>query len=180
MRRKTRFELKGNSIFVELFLGPIPMQSDRWIEKGNYPIGDPIEHSLAVEEVPLESQLFRSSNPIRTYTIPSKKSIFSTRHAGRIARTKTFLKPAASLPTPQNTRSHPTTAPMQASLLLCCCCSQRLGVPRPLLRPSTVRTDIQCSKACYRCLFFNTAAAAAAAAMLSLATLDEIQRPNRR
>ena len=155
MRRKTRFELKGNSIFVELFLGPIPMQSDRWIEKGNYPIGDPIEHSLAVEEVPLESQLFRSSNPIRTYTIPSKKSIFSTRHAGRIARTKTFLKPAASLTTPQNTRSHPTTAPMQASLLICCCCSQRLGVARPLLRPSTVRTDIQWQQGVLPMSFFQ-------------------------
>ena len=39
------------------------------------------------------------------------------------------------------------------------------------------------SKECYRYIFFNTAAAAAvaaaaAAAMLSLAALDEIQRPN--
>ena len=36
----------------------------------------------------------------------------------RIARSKKFLKPTASLTTPENTRSHPTTAPMRAWLLL--------------------------------------------------------------
>ena len=46
--------------------------------------------------------------------IPSKKSTFSTGCADRIARSKKFLKPTASLTTPENTRSHPTTAPMLA------------------------------------------------------------------
>ena len=45
---------------------------------------------------------------------PSRKTTFSTRCTDRIARSKKFFKPTASLTTPENTRSHPTTAPMRA------------------------------------------------------------------
>ena len=54
--------------------------------------------------------------------IPSKKQTLSTGCADRIARSIFFLKPTASLTTPQDTRSHHTTAPMLAWLLLCCSC----------------------------------------------------------
>ena len=66
----------------------------------------------AVEKVPFRSQFFRWSNPIRTSRRESR--LFSTRCADRIARSKIFLKPTASLTTPQNTQSHPTIAPMLA------------------------------------------------------------------
>ena len=78
---------------------------------GRFPIRDQIGHSDAVEKVPFRSQLFRSSNAIRT---SRRKVDFSTGCAHRIARSKKFLKPTASLTTPQDTRSHPTIAPMLA------------------------------------------------------------------
>ena len=58
--------------------------------------------------------------------ISSKKSAFFDGCADRIARSKTFLKPTASLTNRENTRSHPTTAPMLAArLLLLLTASQR-------------------------------------------------------
>ena len=82
--------------------------------------------------------------------IPSRKSSFSTGCADRIARSKKKMKPNASLTTPQNTGSHPTTGPMVASLVLyccccccCCCCLQGLGVAHPVLRPPAARTVIR-------------------------------------
>ena len=107
--------------------------------------------------MPLQPQLFRSSNPIRTcrgkgktFSTGCADPTFSTAYAHRIARSKKFLKATASLTTPQDTRSHPTPARMLASLLLCCCCcclcccccSRRLGVAHPVLRPPAARAVI--------------------------------------
>ena len=92
--------------------------------------------------------------------MPSKKSTSSTGCAGRIARSKKFLKPTAFLTTPQDTRSHPATAPMLAWLLLCCCCccccccSQRLGVAHPVLRPPAARNVIRWQQCAFSITFF--------------------------
>ena len=90
---------------------PILMQSDRWIEKGDF--RSEIKSGNLMQP---NRCLFDPNFPIEQSDphIPSRKSTFSTGCVDRIARSKNFLKATASLTTPQNTRSHPTTAPMLA------------------------------------------------------------------
>ena len=71
---------------------------------------------ILTEKVPFRSQFFRSSNPIPA----SRRENGLFQRAARIGLldTKKFLKPTASLTTPEITRSHPKTAPMLGWLLL--------------------------------------------------------------
>ena len=116
------------------------MQSDRWIEKGDF--RSETKSGILTQSKMIPIFLIEQSDP----HIASRKSTFSTGCADRIAHSKNFLKPPHLSP-PRKT--HPRTAPMLAWLLLllycccCCCCSQRLGVAHPVLRPPAARTVIR-------------------------------------
>ena len=104
---------------------PIIMLSDRWIEKrpisernrvGRFPINDQIVRSYAVKKNILSIPTISIEQIHRS--ISSIKPTVSTGYADRIARLRNDLKSTASVTTPDNTRSHPTTAPTMASPLL--------------------------------------------------------------
>ena len=88
--------------------------------------------------------------------IPSKKSTFSTGCTDRIARSKKFLKPTASLNTPENTQyaQQQLRCWLDSYCCCCCCCSQRVSVANPVLRPPAARIVIRWQQGVLSMTFF--------------------------
>ena len=91
------------------------MQSDRWIEKGDFRSKTKSCILTQSKRHPFDPNFFdraiRSAHPV-------EKVGFLNGMRGSDCSIEKKIKPTTSLTTPENTRPHPTTAPMLAWLLL--------------------------------------------------------------